>query len=121
MEPARSVSEKGGTLLVGRLRRRYFLGFLRGAPRAPSQLGVRQALLGRTPSCDSQVSTKDNRPVADVREQSTVAPTRTGYANVNGARFYYQIYGDLTSEQTPLLVLHGSYMSSDAMAPLSRP
>jgi hypothetical protein len=48
--PARSVSEKGGTLLVGRLRRRYFLRFLRGAPRAPRLLGVRQALLGRTPS-----------------------------------------------------------------------
>jgi hypothetical protein len=44
------VSEKGGTLLVGRLRRRYFLRFLRGAPRAPRLLGVRQALLGRTPS-----------------------------------------------------------------------
>jgi hypothetical protein len=27
---SRSVSEKGGTLLVGRLRRRYFLRFLRG-------------------------------------------------------------------------------------------
>jgi cation diffusion facilitator CzcD-associated flavoprotein CzcO len=33
----RSVSEKGGTLLVGRLRRRYFLRFLRGAPtRSPA-------------------------------------------------------------------------------------
>jgi pimeloyl-ACP methyl ester carboxylesterase len=51
----------------------------------------------------------------------TVAPTRTGYANVNGARFYYQIYGDLSSQQTPLLVLHGSYMSADAMTPLIRP
>lgn len=87
--------------------------------------GGRLAVLGvitmALASCDSQDSTKDNRPVADVREQSTVAPTRTGYATVNGARFYYQIYGDLTSEQTPLLVLHGSYMSSDAMAPLIRP
>lgn len=50
-----------------------------------------------------------------------VAPTRTGYADVNGARFYYQIYGELRSGQTPLLVLHGSYMSSDAMAPVVRP
>jgi pimeloyl-ACP methyl ester carboxylesterase len=45
---------------------------------------------------------------------------RTGYANINSARFYYQIYGDRTSGQTPLLVLHGAYMSSDAMAPLVR-
>jgi pimeloyl-ACP methyl ester carboxylesterase len=44
---------------------------------------------------------------------------RTGYANVNGARFYYQLYGDLTSAKRPLLVLHGSFMSSEAMAPLT--
>jgi hypothetical protein len=34
-------------------------------------------------SCDRQISTKDNPPVADVSKQSTVAPTGTGYANVN--------------------------------------
>jgi pimeloyl-ACP methyl ester carboxylesterase len=45
----------------------------------------------------------------------------TGYADVNGARFYYQIYGDLNSQRSPLLVLHGAYMPSDAMAPLIRP
>lgn len=45
-------------------------------------------------------------------------PTKTGAADVNGARFYYQIYGDLGSGKTPLLVLHGSFMSSEAMAPL---
>jgi pimeloyl-ACP methyl ester carboxylesterase len=44
----------------------------------------------------------------------------TGYANVNGARFYYQSYGDLNAQQPPLLMMHGSYMSSDAMAPLMR-
>jgi pimeloyl-ACP methyl ester carboxylesterase len=54
-------------------------------------------------------------------EPSSAAPTRTGYATVAGARFYYQIYGDLSSQRSPLLVLHGSYMSSDAMAPLIRP
>jgi pimeloyl-ACP methyl ester carboxylesterase len=71
--------------------------------------------------CDNQRSTKDEPARADPTEQSKGAPTRTGYANGNGARFYYQIYGDLDSQQTPLLVLHGSYMSSDAMAPLIRP
>jgi len=44
-------------------------------------------------------------------------PTRSDYANVNGERFYYQIYGDLDSPKTALLVLHGGYMSGDAMSP----
>jgi pimeloyl-ACP methyl ester carboxylesterase len=48
-------------------------------------------------------------------------PARTGYADVSGARFSCQIYGDLSSQQSPLLVLHGSYMSADAMTPLIRP
>ena len=46
------------------------------------------------------------------------APTRTGYAETNGARIYYQVYGDLNSGKTPLLVLHGAYMSAESMAPL---
>ena len=46
------------------------------------------------------------------------APTRTGYAEANGARIYYQVYGDLNSGKTPLLVLHGAYMSAESMAPL---
>ena len=71
--------------------------------------------------CDSPRSTTDEPARAGTAEQSKGAPARTGYANVSGARFYYQIYGDLNSQQTPLLVLHGSYMSSDAMAPLIRP
>jgi pimeloyl-ACP methyl ester carboxylesterase len=71
-------------------------------------------------SCDSQAPTTDTRRMADPREQSTVAPTRADYANVNGQRFYYQIYGDVASGHTPLLVLHGAYMSSEAMAPLIR-
>jgi pimeloyl-ACP methyl ester carboxylesterase len=44
--------------------------------------------------------------------------TRSGYADVHGALFYYEIFGDLNSGKTPLLVLHGSYMSSEAMAPI---
>src|SRR4051794_12049443 len=55
---------------------------------------------------------------ADTKEARPVTPTKTGYVNVSGGRFYYQVYGDLGSTKTPLLVLHGSFMSSDAMAPL---
>ena len=45
------------------------------------------------------------------------APTRTGYANAEGGRIYYQLFGDLKSGKTPLLVLHGSFMSGDSMRP----
>ena len=49
---------------------------------------------------------------------ASAAPTRTGYAETNGARIYYQVHGDLNSGKPPLLVLHGSYMSAESMAPL---
>lgn len=48
-------------------------------------------------------------------------PTSDGYANVEGGRVHYQVYGDLTSGKTPLLMLHGSFMSGDAMAPFIEP
>ena len=38
----------------------------------------------------------------------------SGYAPVNGLEIYYEIHG---SGGTPLLVLHGAYMSIDSMAP----
>ncbi|CAM3250381.1 AB hydrolase-1 domain-containing protein [Sphingomonas antarctica] len=47
-----------------------------------------------------------------------VRPAKTGYVNVAGARFYYQVFGRLDAGKTPLLVLHGSFMSSEAMAPI---
>ena len=56
---------------------------------------------------------------ADTKDARRVTPTKTGYVNVSGARFYYQVYGDLSSTKTPpLLVMHGSFMSSEGMAPL---
>jgi pimeloyl-ACP methyl ester carboxylesterase len=45
-------------------------------------------------------------------------PSRTGYADVAGGRIHYQIHGDLKSGKTPLLVLHGSFMSGEAMGPI---
>ena len=38
-------------------------------------------------------------------------PTRSGYAEVNGLRMYHEVHG--TGE--PLVVLHGAYMTIDAM------
>jgi len=49
------------------------------------------------------------------------APTKTGFADVGGTRIHYQLYGDLASGRTPLLVLHGSYMTGDGMAPVIEP
>lgn len=48
-------------------------------------------------------------------------PTRTGYADVEGGQIYYQVHCDLNSGKTPLLVLHGSFMSGDAMRPFVEP
>jgi pimeloyl-ACP methyl ester carboxylesterase len=42
------------------------------------------------------------------------AEPRTGYAPVNGLRLYHEIHG----EGPPLLLLHGAYMTIDAMGPL---
>jgi pimeloyl-ACP methyl ester carboxylesterase len=74
-------------------------------------LGCRQPPDGR-----SQQSTPAAQPSAAVI--ASPIPATTGYADVKGARHFYQLSGDLKSGKTPLLVLHGSVMSADAMAPL---
>ncbi len=51
---------------------------------------------------------------------ASTGPTRTGVAQVNGARLYYQVWGDLRSGRTPLLIMHGSQMSSEGMVPFAR-
>ena len=61
-------------------------------------------------------SQQTNPPVKPGRESAT--PARTGFADLGGVRIYYQVHGDLASRKTPLLILHGSYMSGDAMMPL---
>lgn len=53
---------------------------------------VRLAVLGvatlALASCGSQASTKDGQALTDSTGKSKVAPTRTGYTTVKGARFY---------------------------------
>ncbi|MGH6696347.1 alpha/beta fold hydrolase [Sphingopyxis sp.] len=51
------------------------------------------------------------------------APVKVGNgdADVNGTRIHYQLHGDLAPGKTPLLVLHGAFMSSDAMKSLIDP
>ena len=45
----------------------------------------------------------------------TETTPRTGYAPVNGLRMYYEVHG---SGDAPLVLLHGAYMTTDAMQPL---
>lgn len=44
-----------------------------------------------------------------------------GHVDVAGAAIHYQVYGDLKPDRTPLLVLHGAFMSADSMKPLIDP
>jgi pimeloyl-ACP methyl ester carboxylesterase len=53
-----------------------------------------------------------------VQARNKVTLARKGFADVDGVRIAYEIYGDLSSGKTPLLMLHGSFMSATAMAPL---
>lgn len=46
---------------------------------------------------------------------------QSGHVDVAGAAIHYQVHGDLASGKTPLLVLHGAFMSSEAMMPLIAP
>ena len=50
--------------------------------------------------------------------EAASAAVETGHAEVDGLQIYYQVHGDLTSGQTPLLILHGAFMSGDAMKPM---
>ena len=68
-------------------------------------------------ACSPQAQQPNGRAIQSGAEDRA-KPSRSGYVNVGGARFYYAVYGNLNSRKTPLLVLHGSFMSADAMAPL---
>ena len=43
----------------------------------------------------------------------------SGYAPVNGLDIYYEVHGE--GEGTPLLALHGAYMSIDSMLQIISP
>lgn len=50
---------------------------------------------------------------------SPQAAQRMDWAAVEGGEVRYFVHGDLGSGKTPVLVLHGAFMSSDAMKPLT--
>jgi pimeloyl-ACP methyl ester carboxylesterase len=74
--------------------------------------------LGLLMGCAPAPETKPAAPEAAKPPATGLKPSRSGYAEVSGARFHYQIYGDLKAGKTPLLVLHGGFMSADSMMPV---
>ena len=71
------------------------------------------------PADDGRVGAPSVTPDTQPAAVMTAMAADSGYADVEGLRIHYQVYGDLTSSRTPLLILHGSYMSGDAMKPMT--
>lgn len=78
---------------------------------------TRVALLGASLLAFAACSPPTAQQSGASEQSAHATPSSSGYADVEGGRVYYQVFGDLNSGQTPLLVLHGSFMSGDAMAP----
>lgn len=58
-------------------------------------------------------------PAAATAQAAAQAAPRADSATVEGGEVRYFVHGDLSSGKRPLLVLHGAFMSSDAMKPLT--
>src|SRR5690554_3160017 len=55
------------------------------------------------------IATAQTEPTQTPGESEMTSAPQTGYASVNDLEMYYEIYGENTG--TPLVVLHGAYMS----------
>ena len=75
------------------------------------------AALAAIPRAAAAQTPAASQPAADAPRNE---PKR-GHVDVAGAAIHYQLHGDLGSGKRPLLVLHGSFMSGDAMMPLIAP
>ena len=42
-------------------------------------------------------------------------PSRGGHLSVNGLSLYYEVYGELSTSQPPLLLIPGAFMATDSM------
>lgn len=58
-------------------------------------------------------------PAAETAAAASTA--KSDFVTIDGARIHYQVHGDLASGRTPLLVLHGAFMSTDTIKPLIDP
>lgn len=80
------------------------------------RLLVAAAVASTMGSWPSQASAQIAEPA--VSEKPAKLEKRTAIANSQGLRIHYDVYGDLGGGKTPLLVLHGAYMSADTMSAL---
>jgi len=44
-----------------------------------------------------------------------IKPSRSGYLPINGLNLYYEVYGDLGTAGSPLLLIPGAFMAADSM------
>lgn len=60
-------------------------------------------------SCQSQQKEKQATPTAakETVGKQSIRPNESGYADVNGLKMYYEVYG----KGKPLVLLHGSYLT----------
>ena len=74
-------------------------------------------------ACDapSQQAADPSSAPSTAPSAARAASAKDGFVDVDGARIHYQLYGDLSSGKTPLLILHGSIMSAEAMRPMVEP
>lgn len=43
-------------------------------------------------------------------------PSRSGYLPINGLNLHYEVYGELATARTPLLLIPGAFMAADSMS-----
>jgi pimeloyl-ACP methyl ester carboxylesterase len=76
------------------------------------------ALLAFAGACGAQqeptVTDKPRTPEPAATRAATSKPTRTGYAEINGINYYYEVHG----QGEPLLILHGGLGSIDMFDPV---
>lgn len=66
-------------------------------------------IAGAVASCqpDSKESRNNSNTLKDTIANQNIQPTESGYADVNGLKLYYEIYG----KGKPIVLIHGSYMT----------
>lgn len=85
---------------------------------SPSRLGSAFALIAFATTMTALPQPAQAQPLMASQPASAA---KTGHIDVAGAAIHYQVHGDLASGKTPLLVLHGAFMSADSMKPLVDP
>jgi pimeloyl-ACP methyl ester carboxylesterase len=87
------------------------------SPAASSRGIFPAALLAACALSGCQQASQGNQTVTTATEPAHAAKATNGFVDVAGVKIAYAIHGDLTGK-TPLVVLHGSLMSGEAMAPI---